>query len=218
MQQTSKPIHGLCINIIIVVFIQLSLERSRQTSPMNCLVDENMTSLFLLLKTKSVKEAKLDEIVSEQLDHSSLELMPSAAVTFSFCFFSGQLKTDRCHLIRIQQVLYVHFLSSATKVWAHSKPPTLFQQVTFKAEDGELMAVLRVNVEPTPHVIDQTFRLYHPELCFLKKAIRLPPWHDPTGSTTNHKTRAEMCPSTRTQLQFIMWMRVNNVFCFCLCC
>ncbi|KAG8002845.1 Nephrocystin-4 [Nibea albiflora] len=54
-------------------------------------------------------------------------------------------------------------------------------KVTFKAEDGKPMAICQVNVEPTPHVVDQTFRLYHPELCFLKKAIRLPPWHDPTG-------------------------------------
>ncbi|XP_071331390.1 nephrocystin-4 isoform X2 [Trachinotus anak] len=53
-------------------------------------------------------------------------------------------------------------------------------KVTFKAEDGKPMAICQVNVEPTPHVVDQTFRLYHPELCFLKKAIRLPPWHDPT--------------------------------------
>uniref|UniRef100_A0A3P8SSD5 Nephrocystin 4 n=1 Tax=Amphiprion percula TaxID=161767 RepID=A0A3P8SSD5_AMPPE len=53
--------------------------------------------------------------------------------------------------------------------------------VTFRAEDGKPMAICQVNVEPTPHVVDQTFRLYHPELCFLKKAIRLPPWHDPTG-------------------------------------
>uniref|UniRef100_A0A3B4XH39 Nephrocystin 4 n=1 Tax=Seriola lalandi dorsalis TaxID=1841481 RepID=A0A3B4XH39_SERLL len=43
------------------------------------------------------------------------------------------------------------------------------------------MAICQVNVEPTPHVVDQTFRLYHPELCFLKKAIRLPPWQDPTA-------------------------------------
>lgn len=58
---------------------------------------------------------------------------------------------------------------------------TSFSQVTFKAEDGKPMAICQVNVEPTPHVVDQTFRLYHPELCFLKKAIRLPPWHNPTG-------------------------------------
>ncbi|XP_047228161.1 nephrocystin-4-like isoform X4 [Girardinichthys multiradiatus] len=54
-------------------------------------------------------------------------------------------------------------------------------KVTFRAEDGKPMAICQVNVEPTPHVVDQTFRLYHPELCFLKKAIRLPPWQDPTA-------------------------------------
>lgn len=61
-------------------------------------------------------------------------------------------------------------------------------KVTFKAEDGELMAILRLNVEPTPHVVDQTFRLYHPELCFLKKAIRLPPWHNPTAGRLDATT------------------------------
>ncbi|XP_065817624.1 nephrocystin-4-like isoform X2 [Labrus bergylta] len=53
-------------------------------------------------------------------------------------------------------------------------------KVTFKAEDGKPMAIFQLSVEPTPHIVYQTFRLYHPELCFLKKAIRLPPWHDPT--------------------------------------
>ncbi|KAM8864014.1 nephrocystin-4 isoform 2-T2 [Spinachia spinachia] len=52
-------------------------------------------------------------------------------------------------------------------------------KVTFRAEDGKPMAICQLNVEPTPHVVDQTFRLYHPELSFLKKAIRLPPWNDP---------------------------------------
>ncbi|XP_062419560.1 nephrocystin-4 isoform X3 [Pungitius pungitius] len=52
-------------------------------------------------------------------------------------------------------------------------------KVTFRAEDGKPVAICQLNVEPTPHVVDQTFRLYHPELSFLKKAIRLPPWNDP---------------------------------------
>ncbi|XP_068613977.1 nephrocystin-4-like [Brachionichthys hirsutus] len=52
-------------------------------------------------------------------------------------------------------------------------------KVTFKSEDDKPMAICQINVEPTPHVVNQTFRLYHPELCFLKKAIHLPPWHDP---------------------------------------
>ncbi|XP_023120298.2 nephrocystin-4 isoform X2 [Amphiprion ocellaris] len=61
-------------------------------------------------------------------------------------------------------------------------------KVTFRAEDGKPMAICQVNVEPTPHVVDQTFRLYHPELCFLKKAIRLPPWHDPTVGDPDTRT------------------------------
>ncbi|XP_038579550.1 nephrocystin-4 isoform X3 [Micropterus salmoides] len=64
-------------------------------------------------------------------------------------------------------------------------------KVTFKAEDGKPMAICQVNVEATPHIVDQTFRLYHPELCFLKKAIRLPPWHDPTVNL-NAKTHVSI--------------------------
>uniref|UniRef100_A0A3P9LYG7 Nephrocystin 4 n=1 Tax=Oryzias latipes TaxID=8090 RepID=A0A3P9LYG7_ORYLA len=47
-------------------------------------------------------------------------------------------------------------------------------QVTFLAEGGKPLAILHLRVEPTPHLVHQTFRLYHPELGFLKKAIRLP--------------------------------------------
>ncbi|KAM9342563.1 nephrocystin-4 [Pholidichthys leucotaenia] len=61
-------------------------------------------------------------------------------------------------------------------------------KVTFRAEDGNPMAICQVNVEPTPHVVDQTFRLYHPELCFLKKAIRLPVWHDPAAGEADALT------------------------------
>ncbi|XP_028265660.1 nephrocystin-4 [Parambassis ranga] len=61
-------------------------------------------------------------------------------------------------------------------------------KVVFKAEDGKPMAICQVNVEPTPHVVDQTFRLYHPELCFLKKAIRLPPWHNPAVVDPDSRT------------------------------
>ncbi|XP_066546868.1 nephrocystin-4 [Amia ocellicauda] len=56
-------------------------------------------------------------------------------------------------------------------------------KVVFEAEDGKPLAICQVNVEPTPHVIDQTFRFYHPELTFLKKSIRLPPWHTLPGAT-----------------------------------
>ncbi|NXQ57518.1 NPHP4 protein, partial [Anthoscopus minutus] len=54
-------------------------------------------------------------------------------------------------------------------------------QVTFQVSGGKPIALLRVKVEPQPHVVDQTFRFYHPELTFLKKTIRLPPWHTLPG-------------------------------------
>ncbi|XP_064028147.1 nephrocystin-4 isoform X2 [Pogoniulus pusillus] len=55
-------------------------------------------------------------------------------------------------------------------------------QVCFQGSGGRPLALLRVKVEPQPHVVDQTFRFYHPELTFLKKTIRLPPWHTLPGA------------------------------------
>ncbi|XP_018432012.1 PREDICTED: nephrocystin-4 [Nanorana parkeri] len=55
-------------------------------------------------------------------------------------------------------------------------------KVSFKTSDEKPIAILRVNVEPQPHVVDQTFRFYHPELTFLKKSIRLPPWYSLPGA------------------------------------
>ncbi|XP_075461060.1 nephrocystin-4 isoform X4 [Ascaphus truei] len=55
-------------------------------------------------------------------------------------------------------------------------------KVSFKASDGKPIAILRVNIEPQPHIIDQTYRFYHPELTFLKKSIRLPPWYTLPGA------------------------------------
>lgn len=63
---------------------------------------------------------------------------------------------------------------------APATPPRL-PQVLFRASGGKPIAVLRLTVEPQPPVVDQVFRFYHPELTFLKKAIRLPPWHTLPG-------------------------------------
>ena len=43
------------------------------------------------------------------------------------------------------------------------------------------LSILVLHVELHPHSIDQTFRFYQPEQTFLKKAIRLPPWHTLPG-------------------------------------
>ncbi|KAL2296508.1 hypothetical protein Nmel_015827 [Mimus melanotis] len=56
------------------------------------------------------------------------------------------------------------------------------QTKLIQVSGGKPIALLRVKVEPQPHVVDQTFRFYHPELTFLKKTIRLPPWHTLPGT------------------------------------
>ncbi|NXW61333.1 NPHP4 protein, partial [Eurystomus gularis] len=55
-------------------------------------------------------------------------------------------------------------------------------QVSFQVSGGKPIAILCVKVEPQPHVVDKTFRFYHPELTFLKKTIRLPPWYTLPGA------------------------------------
>uniref|UniRef100_A0A3B4XWM9 Nephrocystin 4 n=1 Tax=Seriola lalandi dorsalis TaxID=1841481 RepID=A0A3B4XWM9_SERLL len=76
--------------------------------------------------------------------------------------------------LKYQSFLCDHTMALQLFLLEHWKLPLKHPNLT-------LLTLLTVNVEPTPHVVDQTFRLYHPELCFLKKAIRLPPWQDPTA-------------------------------------
>ncbi|XP_078095293.1 nephrocystin-4 [Mustelus asterias] len=56
-------------------------------------------------------------------------------------------------------------------------------EVSFKIENQKPIAILQVNVEDQPYIIDQTFRFYHPELSFLKKSIRLAPLQALSGLT-----------------------------------
>ncbi|XP_027964343.1 nephrocystin-4 isoform X2 [Eumetopias jubatus] len=63
-----------------------------------------------------------------------------------------------------------------------SAMPTKHAKVVFRGSGGKPIAVLCLTVETQPHVVDQVFRFYHPELTFLKKAIRLPPWHTLRGA------------------------------------
>ncbi|XP_062821789.1 nephrocystin-4 isoform X2 [Anolis carolinensis] len=66
--------------------------------------------------------------------------------------------------------------------WKPSGSQTKHIKVSFTANGGKPLALLRVSVEPQPHIVDQTFRFYHPELTFLKKSIRLAPWHTLPGA------------------------------------
>ncbi|XP_068699711.1 nephrocystin-4-like [Montipora foliosa] len=55
-------------------------------------------------------------------------------------------------------------------------------KVSFMNKDECPVAILSLQVEPRPHVIDRTFRFYHAEQSFLKKTIRLPPWRSLPGA------------------------------------
>ncbi|XP_078186315.1 nephrocystin-4 isoform X10 [Callithrix jacchus] len=70
----------------------------------------------------------------------------------------------------------------AMSPWKSGTVPTKHAKVLFRASDGKPIAVLCLTVELQPHMVDQVFRFYHPELTFLKKAIRLPPWHTLPGA------------------------------------
>uniref|UniRef100_A0A8C3SAM7 Nephrocystin 4 n=1 Tax=Chelydra serpentina TaxID=8475 RepID=A0A8C3SAM7_CHESE len=72
--------------------------------------------------------------------------------------------------------------TEAASPWKFSAMLTKRIKISFKANGDKPIAILSVNVEPQPHVVDQTFRFYHPELTFLKKSIRLPPWYTLPGA------------------------------------
>lgn len=55
-------------------------------------------------------------------------------------------------------------------------------KVSFRNKEERPIAILTLQVEPRPHVIDRTFRFYHAEQSYLKKTIRLPPWRSLPGA------------------------------------
>jgi len=56
---------------------------------------------------------------------------------------------------------------------------------TIRSKEGRPLSVLHLTVDPQQHVVDQTFRFYHPEQTFLKKCIRLPPFKPKQSSISN---------------------------------
>uniref|UniRef100_A0A8C0E7I9 Nephrocystin-4 n=1 Tax=Bubo bubo TaxID=30461 RepID=A0A8C0E7I9_BUBBB len=89
-------------------------------------------------------------------------------------------------------------------------------QVSFQVSRGKPIALLRVKVEPQPHVVDQTFRFYHPELTFLKKTIRLPPWHTlpGAGGATGHllKSSRRTEPADQEVLRCYLYVDPDGAF------
>jgi nephrocystin-4 len=63
------------------------------------------------------------------------------------------------------------FLSRANKDHLESR----HVKVVFRTAEMKQIAILSLRVEMRPHIINQTFRLNHPEHSFLDRPIRLPP-------------------------------------------
>uniref|UniRef100_S4RPS4 NPHP4 Ig-like domain-containing protein n=1 Tax=Petromyzon marinus TaxID=7757 RepID=S4RPS4_PETMA len=63
-------------------------------------------------------------------------------------------------------------------------------QVFFRTPDDLPIAILQVDVEPQPPLVNEMFRFCQPELTILKKTIRLPAWHSFSGAS-RAEARAE---------------------------
>ncbi|XP_074874264.1 nephrocystin-4 isoform X2 [Carettochelys insculpta] len=124
--------------------------------------------------------------VEEDMFHLQGNLMPQVYlrpketihIPFKYQTFSVE------HAVMMQGPAELGFNkgTEAASPWKSSAMLTKRIKVSFKANGDKPIAILSVNVEPQPHVVDQTFRFYHPELTFLKKSIRLPPWHTLPGA------------------------------------
>ncbi|XP_039364831.1 nephrocystin-4 isoform X9 [Mauremys reevesii] len=125
--------------------------------------------------------------VEEDMFHLQDNLMPQVYLrpreTIHIPFKYQTFSVD--HTVMMQQgpaELRFNKGTEAAPPWKSSAMLTKRIKISFKANGDKPIAILSVNVEPQPHVVDQTFRFYHPELTFLKKSIRLPPWYTLPGS------------------------------------
>ncbi|XP_056400464.1 nephrocystin-4 [Hyla sarda] len=118
--------------------------------------------------------------VQQQSDSPQLYLRPKETVHIPFRYQTFVL--DPASLLQSPDATN---LANSSNALSQYKPNTMSSKrikVSFMASDGRPIAILKVSVEPQPHVVDQTFRFYHPELTFLKKSIRLPPWYTLPGA------------------------------------
>ncbi|XP_074916470.1 nephrocystin-4 isoform X6 [Chelonoidis abingdonii] len=125
--------------------------------------------------------------VEEDMFHLQDNLMPQVYLrpreTIHIPFKYQTFSVD--HAVMMQQgpaELRFNKGPEAAPPWKSSAMLSKCIKISFKANGDKPIAILSVNVEPQPHVVDQTFRFYHPELTFLKKSIRLPPWFTLPGA------------------------------------
>eukprot|EP00057_Strongylocentrotus_purpuratus_P013382 XP_011667856.1 PREDICTED: nephrocystin-4 [Strongylocentrotus purpuratus] len=154
-------------------------------------------------KTQRIRDLKTIELYRERSKKDGIMSMLQSVITTEHTinpafgraeFFEFVLKNpyNASHTISIQWEHDNLSVITNPKEWRHFK--TFFEMyggggdvvvmlvVYFKTQDNKSIAVLSLNVDPQPHVIDQTFRLQQPEHSFLRKSIRLPSFHPTSDS------------------------------------
>ncbi|EDV24308.1 uncharacterized protein TRIADDRAFT_26181, partial [Trichoplax adhaerens] len=114
-----------------------------------------------------------------QGQHPEIFMKPSEVVNIPFKFQS--FRADHLARDQVKLSIVVEFKQQLGKITC-IQPRTI--KVSFVTKSNENpVAILALHVEPQPHIIDQTFRFYHPENSFFKRSIRLPPWRSNTGGS-----------------------------------
>nr|XP_016808469.3 nephrocystin-4 isoform X10 [Pan troglodytes] len=181
--------HTLHATLGVAEFFEFVLKNPHNTQH-TVTVEIDNPELSVIVDSQEWRDFKgaagLHTPVEEDMFHLRGSLAPqlylrpheTAHVPFKFQSFSaGQLA-----MVQASPALSNEKGMDAVSPWKSSAVPTKHAKVLFRASGGKPIAVLCLTVELQPHVVDQVFRFYHPELSFLKKAIRLPPWHTFPGA------------------------------------
>ncbi|XP_054398231.1 nephrocystin-4 isoform X7 [Pongo abelii] len=181
--------HTLHATLGVAEFFEFVLKNPHNTQH-TVTVEINNPELSVIVDSQEWRDFKgaagLHTPVEEDMFHLRGSLAPqlylrpheTAHIPFKFQSFSaGQLA-----MVQASPGLSNEKGTDAVSPWKSSAVPTKHAKVLFRASGGKPIAVLCLTVELQPHVVDQVFRFYHPELSFLKKAIRLPPWHTLPGA------------------------------------
>nr|XP_028696500.1 nephrocystin-4 isoform X4 [Macaca mulatta] len=181
--------HTLHATVGVAEFFEFVLKNPHNTQH-TVTVEIDNPELSVIVDSQEWRDFKgaagLHTPVEEDMFHLRGSLAPqlylrpheTAHIPFKFQSFSaGQLA-----MVQASSGLSNKKGTDAVSPWKSSAVPAKHAKVLFRASGGKPIAVLCLTVELQPHVVDQVFRFYHPELSFLKKAIRLPPWHTLPGA------------------------------------
>ncbi|KAJ7306526.1 hypothetical protein JRQ81_009885 [Phrynocephalus forsythii] len=109
-------------------------------------------------------------------------LRPKEAVHIPFKYQGFSVESTAVMQLGPTELTFSEGKKDAAAPWKSGCIQTKHIKVSFTVAGAKPIALLCVHVEYQPHLVDQTFRFYHPELTFLKKSIRLPPCHTLPGA------------------------------------